>query len=94
MAESSNSILVQEDGISILHGSMKVDGNLEVGTQLTTHELKVVGSDNTTWLTTADNMISFRKACNFLGAAQFTNGRTIIGKETTYNSAYVGTETL
>lgn len=73
---------------------MKVDGNLEVGTQLTAHELKIVGSDNTTWLSTANNMISFRKACNFLGAAQFANGRTIIGMETTYNSAYVGTETL
>ena len=37
--------------------------------------------------------ISFKKACSFQ-EVEFVNGRTIIGKESTYNSAYVGTETI
>ena len=93
MAESSESILVQEDGIYTLHGSMKVDGNLEVGTQLSTHELKVVGDDFRPIMQVSGGAISFREACSFK-RAEFTDGRTIIGLETTYNSAYVGTETL
>jgi hypothetical protein len=94
MIESSESILIEEDGIYTLHGSMKVDGNLEVESQLSSRELKVMGDDLLPIISTSGEYISFKKACEFKDSVQFMNGRTIIGKETTYNSAYVGTETV
>ena len=82
----------QENGV--IQGSVKVDGNLEVGGQLAAREFKVVGEDHLPMFTTAGDKISFRQAVEFKDNVEFTNGRTIIGKETTYNSAYVGTETI
>ena len=35
--------------------------------------------------------VKFRKAVEFLSPVEFSNGNTIIGMETTYDSAYVGT---
>ena len=94
MEESSESILVQENGIYVVNGNMKVDGNLEVNSQLAARELKIVGEKLLPIMSTSGDCISFRKSCEFKDAVQFCNGRTVIGKETTYNSAYVGTETL
>ena len=95
MEETSESILVNEGGIYVVNGSMKVDGNLEVNSQVSTKELKVYGEDTLLpIMSTSGDCISFKKSCEFKDSVQFCNGRTIIGKETTYNSAYVGTETL
>ena len=38
--------------------------------------------------------MSFKKVASFFNGAQFNNGKTLIGMETTYNSAYVGSETI
>ena len=91
----TNEIQQDDEGTYIVHGSMKVNGNLEVGNQLTAHGLDVVGSSGDTLVLANDNgAISFRKACEFTRVVQFNNGRTIIGIESTYNSAYVGSPTI
>jgi hypothetical protein len=95
MSESSESSFIEEeDGVNVVHGNMKVDGNLEVESQLSAKELKIMGENFTSILTTSGEYISFKKSCEFKDAAQFTNGRTVIGLENRYNSAYVGTETI
>ena len=94
MADTDD-IYQDDEGTYIVHGSMKVNGNLEVGNQLTAHGLDVVDSSGNTLMLANDNgAISFRKACEFTRAVQFNNGRTIIGIESTYNSAYVGSPTI
>ena len=95
MSESSESIFIEEEnGTSVVHGNMKVDGNLEVESQLSAKELKIMGDNLLPMISTSGEYISFRKACEFKDSVQFSNGRTMIGIETTYNSAYVGTETI
>jgi hypothetical protein len=95
MSESSeNSFIEEENGMNVVHGNMKVDGNLAVESQVSTRELKVMGENLLPIMTTSGDYISFKKSCEFKDSVQFSNGRTMIGKETTYNSAYVGTETL
>lgn len=94
MADSSESIFVEEDGMAVIHKNVKIDGNLDVTTQLTTSDLKVLGSNHLPILATSEDVISFRKACEFTKPVQFNNGRTLIGIETTYNSAYVGSPTI
>lgn len=82
------------DGVPVIHGNMTIEGNLDVEGQTTTNGLKVVDSNASVAFWVTDDEISFRKACYFKDNAQFNNGRTIIGMETTYNSAYVGSETI
>ena len=94
MADSSESIFVEEDGMAVIHKNVKIDGNLDVTTQITTSDFKVLGSNHLPVLTTSEDVISFRKACEFTKPVQFNNGRTLIGIETTYNSAYVGSPTI
>lgn len=95
MADSSESIFVDdEDGIAVIHKNVKVDGNAEVVGQLSTRGFKVIGEDLLPIMSTQGDTISFKKACDFRSPVQFNNGRTLIGIETTYNSAYVGTETI
>ena len=62
----------------------------------TVEGLTVTGSDPIKPIlqTLKDNTISFNQACCFRGAVEFNNGGTIIGKETTYNSPYVGSPTI
>lgn len=96
MSETSESSFIEEEegGTNVVHGNMKVDGNLEVESQLSTKELKVIGENFLPIMATSGEYISFKKSCEFEDSAQFANGRTMIGIETTYNSAYVGTETI
>lgn len=94
MAESSEELISQENGTYVANGSMKVKGNLEVETQLTTSVLKVLGDNQLPVVSTSGSAISFKKAVEFLKPVQFNNGKTIIGMETTYNSAYVGSQTI
>ena len=82
------------DGNQVIPGSMTIEGNLDVDGQTTTNGLKVVNSNASIAFWATDSEISFRRACYFKDNAQFNNGRTIIGMETTYNSAYVGSETI
>lgn len=79
----------------IIEGNLLVKGNLNVDQQVQTNNLKVL--DETTLktvLTTGGDAISFRKACDFHSPVQFNNGQTLIGIDTTYNSAYVGSPTI
>lgn len=79
----------------VANGSMSVTGNLDVSGQTSTCGLKVFDEQRTLPIvSTAGNMISFKKACEFYKPVQFNNGQTIIGYETTYNSAYVGSPTI
>lgn len=95
MSESSESSFIEEeDGVNVVHGNMKVDGNLEVESQLSAKELKVMGENFLPIMATSGEHISFKKSCEFKDDVQFTNGRTVIGLENRYSSAYVGTETL
>lgn len=87
MAESSES--------KIIEGNLVVKGNLNVEQQVQTKNFKVL--DETTLqtiLSTGGDTISFRKACDFHKPVQFNNGQTLIGIDTTYNSAYVGSPTI
>ena len=87
MAESSES--------KIIEGNLVVKGNLNVEQQVQTKNFKVL--DETTLqtiLSTGGETISFRKACDFHKPVQFNNGQTLIGIDTTYNSAYVGSPTI
>jgi len=95
-AESTTTTVefVQEDGITIVPGGMKVEGNLEVSNQTTTKGLKVADTTGKTVMLTDGAVISFRKACEFQDSVKFNGGKTIIGIETTYNSAYVGSTTI
>lgn len=94
MADSSEEVLVQENGTYVANGSMTVKGNLEVETQLTAGSIKVLGDNHLPVVTTTGNTISFKKAVEFTKPVQFNGGRTIIGTETTYHSAYVGSPTI
>lgn len=94
MEESSESILVQENGIYVANGSMKVTGNLEVGNQLIVDGLKVKGDNYQTVIDTTGTLMSFNKACMFKAPVEFNNGQTIIGIDTTYGDAYVGSPTI
>lgn len=92
---ADDTTIIDDEGTEIIHGNMKVNGNLEVGNQLTAHGLEVVGQDGATAiLTNSAGEISFRKACEFTKSVQFNNGQTIIGHETTYNSAYIASPTI
>ena len=82
------------DGVQVIHDNVTIDGNIDVEGLTTTNGLKVVDSNTSVAFWVTDDEISFRKACYFKDNAQFNNGRTIIGMETTYNSAYVGSETI
>ena len=94
MADENEIEIEASDGNQIFGGNMKVDGNLEVGGQLSTKDLNVVDENLLSIMSTSGEYISFKKSCDFKDSVQFCGGRTMIGKETTYNSAYVGTETL
>lgn len=84
-----------EGTTTIMNGSVKIDGNLEVGQELLVNDFKVVEDGSTTpMLYTKGGSISFNKVCKFNKGAEFNVGRTVIGLETTYKSAYVGTESL
>ena len=72
-----------------IHGSATIEGNLDVQEQTTTNELSVV-SNGTSVMFADSTGVSFQKIATFVKGAQFNNGKTIIGTETTYNSAYVG----
>lgn len=76
-----------------IHGSMTVEGNLDVQGQTTTSGLSIVSEQGPVMYANQTG-VSFKKVVNFLKGAQFNNGKTIIGMETTYGSAYVGSETL
>lgn len=91
MNNSDESELLAAD--PTIHGSMTVEGNLDVQGQTTTNGLSVM-ADGTPVFHANSTGVSFRKAVNFLKGAQFNNGKTLIGMETTYNSAYVGSETI
>lgn len=78
----------------IMEGNATVRGNLSVEGQTTTKGLKVIDDDHKIAMLVTDDGLSFRKACCFTDGAEFNNGKTLIGMETTYHSAYVGTETL
>lgn len=80
--------------MQVIQGSMTVNGNLTVDSQITTKDLKVVDDEYKSLLTTSGNLISFKKSCEFVKPVQFNNGQTIIGIESTYKSAYIGTPTL
>ena len=82
------------DANPTIHGSMTVEGNLNVQGQTTTSRLSVVADGGTQVLHANDTGVSFKTAVDFLKGAQFNNGKTLIGMETTYNSAYVGSETI
>lgn len=99
MSESADSstetVFSQNDGIYVANGSMKVNGNLESAGQTTVNGLKVLENGRAVMSsTTGDATISFNKAVEFLKPVQFNNGQTLIGTETTYNSAYIGSPTI
>lgn len=94
MSESSESILSQENGIYVANGNMQVNGNLEVSDQLTVGNFKILGDNHLPVFSSSGVFFSFRKACEFTKAVQFNNGQTLIGYETTYGSAYVGSPTI
>jgi hypothetical protein len=81
------------DANPTIHGSMTIEGNLNVQGQTTTNGLSVT-ADQEQVLHANGTGVSFKKVANFLKGAQFNNGKTLIGMETTYNSAYVGSETI
>ena len=87
--DSTSSNIEYSGNNEIVHGSMIVEGNLQVDTQLTANYLKVPEA-----FRASSDGISFTKSCEFVDGARFNNSRTLIGIETTYNSSYVGTETL
>lgn len=91
---SDESSLVENTTNPIFPGNMTVKGNLSVEGQTTTNGLKVVDDDDAIAMWVTDDGLSFRKACCFTDGAEFNNGKTIIGMETTYNSAYIGSETI
>lgn len=91
---SDESSLVENTTNPIFPGNMTVKGNLSVEGQTTTNGLKVVDDDDAIAMWVTDDGLSFRKACCFTDGAEFNNGDTIIGMETTYNSAYVGSTTI
>ena len=79
----------------IVNGNMGVSGNLEVEGQTSTHGLKVFDDQRTLpIMSTSGATVSFKKAVEFTMPVQFNNGQTIIGVETTYNTAYVGSPTI
>lgn len=77
----------------VIHGSVTIEGNLDVQTQTTTNGLTVVSNGDSV-LHANGTGVSFKKVASFFNGAQFNNGKTLIGMETTYNSAYVGSETI
>jgi hypothetical protein len=82
MTNSSESNLLFSDEINTIHGSMTVEGNLDVQRHITTNGLSVV-SDGSPVLHANGTGVSFKKTVEFLKGAQFNNGKTIIGMETT-----------
>ena len=90
MAESSESKIGE-----IVEGNLLVKGNLGVEQQIQSTNLKIL-DENTrkAILSTGGDVISFKKACDFHNPVQFNNGKTLIGIDTTYNSAYVGSPTI
>ena len=76
-----------------IYGSATIEGNLDVQGQTTTNGISVISNGNLT-LSANSAGISFQKIATFIKGAQFNNGKTIIGTETTYNSAYVGSQTI
>ena len=76
-----------------IHGSTTIEGNLDVQGQTTTNGLSVMADGDAVFHANGTG-VSFKKAVNFLKGVQFNNGNTIIGMETTYNSAYVGSTTI
>ena len=77
----------------VIHGSVTIEGNLDVQTQTTTNALSVVSSGESVFHANQTG-VSFRKVASFFKGAQFNGGKTLIGMETTYNSGYVGSETI
>ena len=80
--------------MQVIQGSLKINGNLTVDSQITTKDFKLVDDEFKSLLTTSGNAFSFRKSCEFLKPVQFNNGQTIIGIESTYKSAYIGSPTI
>ena len=106
MADSTYSDLfdivdIMEDdgtgGASVIHGSVKIDGNLEVATQLSTKEFKVFGENGSSanpTMIAKTGLVQFNKACKFMDTVEFNNGKTTIGTEASYNSACVASDTF
>lgn len=90
MVESSESKIGE-----IVESNLLVKGNLEVKNHLQSTNLTIF-DENTkkAILSTGGDVISFKKACDFHKPVQFNNGKTLIGIDTTYNSAYVGSPTI
>jgi len=93
-SEEEETIFSEDGGIHVFNGSMKVNGNLESTGQMTTSCLKVVENGKDVLSTSGDDGISFKKVVEFLKPVQFNNGQTLIGIETTYNSACVNSSTI
>ena len=92
MADETAEIIEEEGGMKILDGNVKVNGNLEVQTQIQAREL-LLRENGKQILKTAGSSILFSKECDFNNPISVMGG-TVIGKETTYNSPYVGSETI
>lgn len=86
-----------EGGASVIHGSVKIDGNLEVATQISTKEFKVFGENGSSvnpTMTARNGLVQFNKVCKFMDTVEFNNGKTTIGTEATYGSACVASDTF
>ena len=60
--------------MQVITGSMKINGNLTVDSQITSKDFKLVDDEFKSLLTTSGNAISLRKSCEFLKPVQFNNG--------------------
>lgn len=60
--------------MQVIQGSMKINDNLTVDSQITTKDFKLVDDEFKSVLTTSGDSISFRKSCEFLKPIQFNNG--------------------
>ena len=92
MAEA-DTITLEEELNSVVHGNRIVDGNLEVTGQISTGNIKVL-ENGLPVMTTVGDAIQFRKACEFKEAVKFNNGNTVIGGQNTDWGAFVSSTTI
>lgn len=90
---SSDESQLLDGNTPVIHGSVTIEGNLDVQNHTTTNGLSVM-YDGDSILHANSTGVSFKKVASFHKGAQFNNGKTIIGIENTYDSAYVGSETI
>lgn len=81
-------------GLTNTLGSQHVQGNLSVDGQTSTTTFKVTGANGSTTLTAGDGNVSFKGYCKFAEDCEFNGGQTLIGVETTYGTAYIGSPTV